>query len=194
MTDLIAAPAAFATEAHERIDQRRKYTNQPYQEHLKAVAELVAEVTDDAEMIAAAWLHDTVEDTPATFGDLERAFGRRGARAGRRPHRRQQAQRRQPRRAQGHRPPAHWRRHRRGPRPSSSRTSSTTAATSAPRRQLRAGLSGEAAALLDVLDDGDPRLYRRAQKVLAACAGARPAGAAAEPRTTTGLAAPRGSS
>jgi hypothetical protein len=35
----------------------------------------VAEVTDDAEMIAAAWLHDTVEDTPATFGDIERAFG-----------------------------------------------------------------------------------------------------------------------
>jgi hypothetical protein len=35
----------------------------------------VAEVTDDAEMIAAAWLHDTVEDTPATFGDIEREFG-----------------------------------------------------------------------------------------------------------------------
>ena len=76
MNDLVAAARRFATEAHERIDQRRKYSNQPYQEHLKAVAEHVAGVTDDVEMIAAAWLHDTVEDTPATFGDLERAFGR----------------------------------------------------------------------------------------------------------------------
>jgi hypothetical protein len=38
MTDLIPRARAFATEAHERIDQRRKYTSQPYQEHLKAVA------------------------------------------------------------------------------------------------------------------------------------------------------------
>jgi hypothetical protein len=75
MNDLIARARAFSTEAHQRIDQRRKYTNQPYQEHLKAVAALVADVTDDPQLIAAAWLHDTVEDTPATFGDLERAFG-----------------------------------------------------------------------------------------------------------------------
>lgn len=73
--DLIARAREFATAAHERIDQRRKYTNQPYHEHLKSVATLVGEVADDPEMIAAAWLHDTVEDTPATFGDLERAFG-----------------------------------------------------------------------------------------------------------------------
>lgn len=77
MNDLIVRARSFATEAHQRIDQRRKYTNQPYQEHLKSVAELVASVTDDAEMIAAAWLHDTVEDTPATFGDIERVFGRK---------------------------------------------------------------------------------------------------------------------
>ena len=32
-------------------------------------------VTDDEETIAAAWLHDTVEDTPATFEDIERDFG-----------------------------------------------------------------------------------------------------------------------
>ena len=73
--DLIARARQFATEAHQRIDQRRKYSGQPYQEHLKAVASLVSEVTDDTETIAAAWLHDTVEDTPATFGDLERELG-----------------------------------------------------------------------------------------------------------------------
>ncbi|MGA7979781.1 MAG: HD domain-containing protein [Chromatiaceae bacterium] len=75
MNDLIARARQFATEAHERIDQRRKYTQQPYQVHLKSVAQLVAGISEDAEMIAAAWLHDTVEDTPATFGDLERELG-----------------------------------------------------------------------------------------------------------------------
>jgi hypothetical protein len=75
VSDLAAKARRFATEAHARIDQRRKYTRQPYQVHLKSVAELVASVTADPEMIAAAWLHDTVEDTPATFGDLEREFG-----------------------------------------------------------------------------------------------------------------------
>ncbi|WP_295393691.1 HD domain-containing protein [uncultured Thiodictyon sp.] len=75
MDTLVARAREFATEAHVRIDQRRKYTQQPYQEHLKAVAQLVMEVSDDPETIAAAWLHDTVEDTTATFGDLEQAFG-----------------------------------------------------------------------------------------------------------------------
>ena len=76
MEDLVARARQFATEAHSRIDQRRKYSNQPYDVHLKAVASIVSEVTDDPEMIAAAWLHDVVEDTPATFEDIERLFGR----------------------------------------------------------------------------------------------------------------------
>jgi hypothetical protein len=75
MTDLVAEARRFATEAHRRIQHQRKYSGQPYEVHLKAVAAIVAEVTDDPEMIAAAWLHDTVEDTPATFEDIERAFG-----------------------------------------------------------------------------------------------------------------------
>ena len=75
MSDLISRAAQYATQAHARIDQRRKYSNQPYDVHLRQVAALVAEVSDDAEMIAAAWLHDTVEDTPATFRDIEEAFG-----------------------------------------------------------------------------------------------------------------------
>jgi len=75
MTDLIERAREFATNAHQRIGQRRKYTNQPYDSHLAAVAKLVEEVADDAEMIAAAWLHDTVEDTPATLDDIEKNFG-----------------------------------------------------------------------------------------------------------------------
>ena len=76
MNELVNRAAHFATRAHRRIDQRRKYTSQPVEMHLRAVAEIVAGVSDDPEMIAAAWLHDTVEDTPATLGDMEREFGR----------------------------------------------------------------------------------------------------------------------
>ncbi|WP_313953545.1 HD domain-containing protein, partial [Accumulibacter sp.] len=75
MSELIQRAKNFATSAHQRIGHRRKYSDQPYQVHLEAVARLVASVTDDAEMIAAAWLHDVVEDTPATLGDVEREFG-----------------------------------------------------------------------------------------------------------------------
>ena len=75
MSDLIQRAKQFATQAHQRIDHRRKYNNQPYQVHLQAVASLLTTVTNDPEMIAAAWLHDVVEDTPATLEDLEKAFG-----------------------------------------------------------------------------------------------------------------------
>ena len=75
MNDLVRRAREFATSAHKRIGHRRKYSQQPYDAHLKAVANLVAAVTDDQQMIAAAWLHDTVEDTPATHHDIEDAFG-----------------------------------------------------------------------------------------------------------------------
>ena len=75
MSDLVERARAYATRAHKRIEHRRKYSNQPYEVHLEAVAKLVASVSDDAETIAAAWLHDTVEDTPATLGDIEAQFG-----------------------------------------------------------------------------------------------------------------------
>jgi (p)ppGpp synthase/HD superfamily hydrolase len=75
MNDLVDQAIRFATQIHRRIDQRRKYNFQPFEVHLKAVASTVAGCTDDPEMIAAAWLHDTVEDTPATLDDIEREFG-----------------------------------------------------------------------------------------------------------------------
>jgi hypothetical protein len=75
MQDMVKRARAYATAGHQRIDQRRKYTNQPYAVHLKAVAEMVGTVTDDAEMMAAAWLHDIVEDTPITIEALEAEFG-----------------------------------------------------------------------------------------------------------------------
>ena len=75
MSAIIDRAKAFATREHQRINHLRKYSNKPYQTHLEAVAKLVTTVTDDEEMIAAAWLHDTVEDTPATLGDIENEFG-----------------------------------------------------------------------------------------------------------------------
>lgn len=73
--ELVQRAREFGTRAHRRIDQQRKYTHQPYEVHLKAVSQLLAEVTDDPEVIAAAWLHDTVEDTEATLEDIRGAFG-----------------------------------------------------------------------------------------------------------------------
>jgi len=75
MSDLVERARDYATKAHQRINQQRKYSKQPYHVHLEAAAKLVAGVTDDTEMIAAAWLHDTVEDTPATLDDIEAEFG-----------------------------------------------------------------------------------------------------------------------
>lgn len=63
-----------ATAAHEGIGQVRKYTGEPYINHPAAVAELVSSVPHTPEMLAAAWLHDTVEDTPITLLDIELNF------------------------------------------------------------------------------------------------------------------------
>lgn len=74
--DLTRRAREFATNAHQQIGHRRKYTGQPYSDHLAGVARRVASVSDDPEMLAAAWLHDVVEDTTATFADVEREFGK----------------------------------------------------------------------------------------------------------------------
>lgn len=67
--------AAFAKAAHESIDQRRKYTNEPYIVHPAKVAQIVSSVTDDENMVCAAWLHDVVEDTAVTLAEIEQEFG-----------------------------------------------------------------------------------------------------------------------
>lgn len=73
--DTIERAAEFARVAHESINQRRKYTNEPYIVHPAKVASIVSTVTDDEAMICAAWLHDVVEDTPVTLSDIESEFG-----------------------------------------------------------------------------------------------------------------------
>ena len=56
-----------ATEAHaDQVDE----AGRPYIEHPRRVAARVAAQTDDPNALAAAWLHDVVEDTPVDLDDL----------------------------------------------------------------------------------------------------------------------------
>ena len=58
--------------------QRRKYTNNPYEDHLAEVAGIVATVAplDLADlMVSVAWLHDCVEDQSVTVTQLRAEFG-----------------------------------------------------------------------------------------------------------------------
>lgn len=66
----------FAFEKHSAIDHKRKYSKKPYIIHPAAVADIVREVEHTPEMLAAAWLHDTVEDTNATLQDIREHFGK----------------------------------------------------------------------------------------------------------------------
>ena len=72
--------ASFAAERH--AGQKRKGRDgQPYINHLLEVADLLATVgrIEDEEILAAGLLHDTVEDSHATLGELSEKFGRRVA-------------------------------------------------------------------------------------------------------------------
>ena len=63
----------FAKKAHS--EQKRKYTGEPYINHAVSVALIVSEVTDDCDMLAAALLHDTVEDTEVVIEGIQQSFG-----------------------------------------------------------------------------------------------------------------------
>jgi (p)ppGpp synthase/HD superfamily hydrolase len=71
----LAEVEAVARAAHEGQTDK---AGRPYAEHLRAVAEGVRARGGDAEQIAAAWLHDAVEDDALSERWLERAaLGRR---------------------------------------------------------------------------------------------------------------------
>jgi (p)ppGpp synthase/HD superfamily hydrolase len=73
---LIARAADFAARAH--VTQRRKGDAQePYVNHLIEVALLLTEATggEDPVLVAAGWLHDTLEDTATEREELEALFG-----------------------------------------------------------------------------------------------------------------------
>ncbi len=70
--DLVARAYQMAATAH--VTQRRK-SGEPYITHPLAVATIVAELGLDEITIAAALLHDAVEDTACTLADIEASFG-----------------------------------------------------------------------------------------------------------------------
>ena len=67
----------FATKVHE--GQYRKGTDRPYIVHPMEVGKIVSTMTQDEEIISAAILHDTIEDTDVTYEDLKQEFGTRVA-------------------------------------------------------------------------------------------------------------------
>ncbi len=77
--DLIAQAASFAAEAHK--DQRRKFgSGEPYINHPLRVAATVARVEPTDFLVAAAMLHDVIEDCGVTFDQLVQQFGKPTAR------------------------------------------------------------------------------------------------------------------
>lgn len=82
MSDLSVAVVRLARAYHfaatQHVDQRRRgHAAEPYLNHLTEVAALVALATAGADpnLIIAAVLHDTAEDTSATFDEIEERFG-----------------------------------------------------------------------------------------------------------------------
>lgn len=73
MTELIEKARKFGSKAHS--GQVRKYTGEPYFTHCESVAEMVLHFTRDDEAIAAALLHDTVEDCDVSIEEIAEEFG-----------------------------------------------------------------------------------------------------------------------
>lgn len=74
--DLAFRAMQFARAVHR--EQRRRYSGNPYGDHLAEVAGIVATVAPQerlAQMVAVAWLHDCVEDQGVTADDLKQRFG-----------------------------------------------------------------------------------------------------------------------
>lgn len=70
---LVEKAYAFAQKAHA---EHTRYSGEPYFLHPAAVAKHLAELTMDAETVAAGLLHDAVEDTGIPPEEIEREFGK----------------------------------------------------------------------------------------------------------------------
>lgn len=74
-SDLLDRAIVFAVRAHHNTERRGK--GFPYIVHPMEAVEIVATMTSDQELLAAAALHDTVEDTDVTVRQLREEFGDR---------------------------------------------------------------------------------------------------------------------
>jgi (p)ppGpp synthase/HD superfamily hydrolase len=72
MMNLIARATLFADQAHD--GQLRKFTGLPYISHPMEVMQIVRGVTNDDDVLAAAVLHDVIEDCGVTYTDLMLEF------------------------------------------------------------------------------------------------------------------------
>lgn len=62
----------FAKKAHEN---QKRASGEPYFTHPCAVSEILIDLGMDAATVAAAFLHDVIEDTPVSEGDIKKEFG-----------------------------------------------------------------------------------------------------------------------
>ena len=76
-TQLFDKALKFATDAHSGTERRGK--GFPYIIHPMEAVAIVATIASDPELLAAAVLHDTVEDTDVTVEDIRNEFGERVA-------------------------------------------------------------------------------------------------------------------
>ena len=74
-TDLLDRAIVFAVRAHAGTERRGK--GFPYIVHPMEAVSIVATITSDQELLAAAALHDTVEDTDITVDEIRSEFGER---------------------------------------------------------------------------------------------------------------------
>lgn len=77
-TSLLDRAIVFAVQCHSGVERRGK--GFPYIVHPMEAMAIAATMTDDQEILAAAALHDVVEDTDVTLDDLRERFGERVAR------------------------------------------------------------------------------------------------------------------
>ena len=75
MMELVSEAIMFAVKAHDGM--RRKKSEAPYILHPMEAAVIVGTMTDDQNLIAAAALHDVVEDAGVTIEEIEEKFGAR---------------------------------------------------------------------------------------------------------------------
>ena len=76
-TELLDRAIIFAVKAHAGTERRGK--GYPYIIHPLEAVEIVATITENQELLAAAALHDTVEDTDVTVEQIRAEFGDRVA-------------------------------------------------------------------------------------------------------------------
>ena len=73
--ELVSEAIAFAVKAHDGM--RRKKSEAPYILHPMEAAVIVGTMTNDQNLIAAAALHDVVEDADISIEEVEEKFGKR---------------------------------------------------------------------------------------------------------------------